>query len=108
MFERIVVTVDGSDPAKRALPFAADLASKYGSEVIVILVFEEDETILREPSSLMPPPGALDIADRAARLLKDVGVSARADRRVACVHRQRSGPRACSDRSSSESASRGS
>jgi nucleotide-binding universal stress UspA family protein len=83
MFERIVVTVDGSEPARRALPFAADLASRYGSEVIVIFVFEEEETVFREPDSLMPPPGALDIADRAARLLKDVGVSARAEVRSA-------------------------
>lgn len=83
MFDRIVVTVDGSEPARRALPFAADLASRYGSEVIVSFVFEEEETVFREPDSLMPPPGALDIADQAARLLKDVGVSTRAEVRSA-------------------------
>ena len=41
MFERIVLAVDGSEPAQRAVPVAADIASKYGSEVIAVHVLEK-------------------------------------------------------------------
>lgn len=84
MFERIVVAVDGSEPALRALPLAADVASRYGSEVIVLHVFDED-VARGGPTSLDAPQGSLDVADRAAKLLKDVGVSARAEVRAVRV-----------------------
>ena len=82
MFERIVVAVDGSEPAQRALPVAADIASRYRSEVIVLQVFAEDVERGRAVA-LGAPQGSLDVADRAARLLKDAGTSARAEVREA-------------------------
>jgi len=36
MFERIVVAVDGSEPAKHALSVACDLAKKYDSEIHLV------------------------------------------------------------------------
>jgi nucleotide-binding universal stress UspA family protein len=36
--ERILVGVDGSAPSLRAVDFAADLASKYNAELIVLAV----------------------------------------------------------------------
>jgi nucleotide-binding universal stress UspA family protein len=84
MFERIVVAVDGSEPAQRAVPVAADIASRYRSEVIVLHVFDED-VARGGPVSPEAPRGSLDVADRTARLFKDVGVSARAEVRGARV-----------------------
>jgi nucleotide-binding universal stress UspA family protein len=77
MFERIVLAVDGSEPAQRAVPVAADIASKYGSEVIAVHVLEQQlgrgGTIAFETTD-----EALEIAHHAAKSLKDAGVSARA------------------------------
>lgn len=78
MFEKIVLAVDGSEHSKRAVPVAADLAQKYGGEVIAVHVRE------REVSRA----GAVDfetteegqrIVDEAVRALKDVGASARGE-----------------------------
>lgn len=78
MFEKIVLAVDGSELSKRAVPVAADLAQKYGGEVIAVHVRE------REVSRA----GAVDfetteegqrIVDEAVRALKDVGASARGE-----------------------------
>ena len=86
MFERIVLAVDGSEPAKRAIPVVADVASKYGSEVIVLHVLEK-EVGRGGAASLETPQEAVDIADRAAKTLKDSGVSARAQARAATIGR---------------------
>lgn len=42
MFEKIVLAVDGSEHSKRAVPVAADLAQKYGGEVIAGHVRERE------------------------------------------------------------------
>jgi len=38
MFARILVAVDGSEHASRAIDYAADLANKYGAELILLHV----------------------------------------------------------------------
>jgi nucleotide-binding universal stress UspA family protein len=38
MFKKILVTIDGSDPAKHALGFGADLAERDGAELVVLTV----------------------------------------------------------------------
>jgi nucleotide-binding universal stress UspA family protein len=86
MFERIVLAVDGSEPAQRALPVAADLASKYGSEVIAVHVLEQ-QLGRGGPIAFETTEEATRVADDAARSLKDVGVSARAEARAALAGR---------------------
>jgi len=82
MFERIVLAVDGSPPAKRAIPVAADIASKYGSEVIAVYV-QEQQLGRGGPIGYDTTEEATRVADDAARSLKDMGVSARAEARAA-------------------------
>jgi len=82
MFERIALAVDGSEPAQRALPVAADIASKYGSEVIAVHVVEQ-QLGLGGPIAFETTEEATRVADEAARFLKDAGVSARTEARAA-------------------------
>lgn len=42
--ERILVPIDGSDNAFRAASFAIDLASKYSSELILLHIFDLNQT----------------------------------------------------------------
>jgi nucleotide-binding universal stress UspA family protein len=41
MLSKILVGVDGSQPSKKALEYASNLASKYGSELYVVNTTEE-------------------------------------------------------------------
>jgi nucleotide-binding universal stress UspA family protein len=86
MFERIVLAVDGSEAAQRAVPVAADIASKYGSEVIAIHVMEK-QIGRGGPSALETTQEAVEVAEHAAKSLKDAGVSARAEARAAVIGR---------------------
>lgn len=86
MFERIVLAVDGSEPAQRAVPVAADIASKYGSEVIAVHVVEQ-QLGRGGPIAYDTTEEATRDADDAARSLKDLGVSARAEARASLAGR---------------------
>ena len=86
MFEKIVLAVDGSEPAQRAVPVAADIASKYGSEVIAVHVAEL-QLGRGGPIASETTEEAFNVADDAVRFLKDVGVSARAEARAALTGR---------------------
>ncbi len=86
MFERIVLAVDGSEPAQRAVPVAADIASKYGSEVIAVHVLEQ-QLGLGGPIAYDTTEEATRVADDTARFLKDLGVSARPEARAAIAGR---------------------
>jgi nucleotide-binding universal stress UspA family protein len=86
MFERIVLAVDGSEPAVRAVPVAADIAEKYGSEVIAVHVLEQ-QLGLGGPIAFQTTEEATRVADDAARSLKDMGVSARVEARAALAGR---------------------
>lgn len=46
--KKILVPVDGSEPAKRACRVAKDLALKYGSDIILVTVVSTDEFAARE------------------------------------------------------------
>ena len=86
MFERIVLAVDGSELAQRAVPVAADIASKYGSEVIAVHVLEQ-QLGLGGPIAYDTTEEATRVADDTARFLKDLGVSARPEARAAIAGR---------------------
>ena len=44
MFARIVMAIDGSGPARKAIPVAVDLATGSGGEVFVIHVHQKELT----------------------------------------------------------------
>ena len=54
MFRKILVPLDGSDLAERALEAAFALARKFGSEVILLRVIVPDEILVSLPT-LLPP-----------------------------------------------------
>ena len=78
MYDRIVVAVDGSDCAARAVSVAGDLAEAFGGEVVVVHLAETIAawTLAMEAET---PEEAGDLADRAVRSLKDRGISARGE-----------------------------
>jgi nucleotide-binding universal stress UspA family protein len=81
MFERIVLATDGSAYSAKAIPMAAEIAGKFGSEVIVVHIVEHWSG--RPGMDIEPPEVASGIADGTARQLKDQGVSARPEIRRA-------------------------
>jgi len=86
MFEKIVLAVDGSEPSQRAVLVAADIASKYGSEVIAVHVLEQ-QFGRGGPIAYETTEEATRVADDTAKFLKDGGVSARAEARAAIAGR---------------------
>ena len=86
MFDKILLTVDESEPSERAAYVAADLASRYGAEVLVLHVLGEDYlygvAVDREAFEQ-----ASELVDRHVRSMKDSGLNARGDvTRALCGH----------------------
>ncbi|HEX6580769.1 MAG TPA: universal stress protein [Actinomycetota bacterium] len=78
MLERILVATDSSEPSKRAVEFAAGLASDHGSEIIVLhavprIVSRYGTSYLEEPDA------ATEVVDEVVRDLKDRGLNARGE-----------------------------
>jgi nucleotide-binding universal stress UspA family protein len=85
MYEKIILPVDGSVPSTRAIPVAADLAKRYGSEVVVVHVREFMPAwrgLAVEPKDI-----ALDLVEQTAKDLKDQGLSVRMEVRTAAAGR---------------------
>jgi nucleotide-binding universal stress UspA family protein len=78
MFERILLAVNGSAPSDRATKTVADLAAKFGSEVIVLHVKESEHT-WAGAYELESADEASELVDMTVRNLKDEGVSARGE-----------------------------
>jgi nucleotide-binding universal stress UspA family protein len=78
MFERILLAVDGSRNSAKAIPVAADLASRYGSDVLVFHV-REHEVALGLDVDAETPDEAMNLVDGIVRELKDAGVSVRGE-----------------------------
>jgi len=81
MFERIAVAVDGSECSKHAALLAAGLAEANGAEVVVVH-FAELLAAWTMSIESETPEEAHDLADDVVRMLKDRGISARADVRA--------------------------
>jgi nucleotide-binding universal stress UspA family protein len=78
MISKILLAVDGSEFSERAIPVAAELARKFGSE---ILVFHVRGTAVGRAAAfeLESVDEAADLIDRVAKWLKDQGISARGE-----------------------------
>jgi nucleotide-binding universal stress UspA family protein len=78
MFERILLAVNGSPSSWRAVDVAADIGQKYGAEVVVLHVREQQATSLGLYMVEQPDEDA-DFVEEIVRRLKDAGVSARSE-----------------------------
>ena len=76
MFERVLLAVDGSAHSDRAIPVAAELAKRFGSEVLVLNVRELVLMTRSNPIGKGTPEESLSLAEQVAgRLVKD-GINA--------------------------------
>jgi nucleotide-binding universal stress UspA family protein len=60
MFKKILVTLDGSDPAKHALGFGADLAERDGAELVVLTVVPTVPLYIAEEGEFSYYPQLID------------------------------------------------
>ena len=60
MFKKILVTIDGSDPAKHAFDFGADLAERDGASLVVLTVVPNLPQYIAEEGELAYYPRLLD------------------------------------------------
>jgi nucleotide-binding universal stress UspA family protein len=81
MFEKIILPVDGSVPSSRAVPVAADLAKRYGSEIVLVHIREFE--VSRGAFAKETRQEAVDFADQIAKDLKDQGLKVRVEVRSA-------------------------
>jgi nucleotide-binding universal stress UspA family protein len=78
VFERIVLAVNGSPSSWKAVDVAEDVGQKYGAEVVVLHVREQQATSLGLYVVEQPDEGA-DFVEEIVRRLKDAGVNARSE-----------------------------
>ncbi len=78
VFERIVLAVNGSPSSWKAVDVAADIGQKYGAEVVVLHVREQQATSFGLYVVNQPDQDA-DFVEEIVRRLKDAGVSARSE-----------------------------
>jgi nucleotide-binding universal stress UspA family protein len=83
MFSKILTAVDGSDHAVRAVALSADLAEKYGADLVLLAVFkptrvpESTHSLVRTTRSLEPQ----HTDDELQKIAEDVLAAAKADAR---------------------------
>ena len=82
MFEKILLAVDGSESAKRAVAATADLASKTKAEVLVVHVHEKG-LVSRETTDLETGTEASMLTHAALEVVRKAGVSAGSQMRAA-------------------------
>ena len=66
MFKRLLVPLDGSLFASRALPYAVEVAQRFGAEVILIQVIKPATTVVAAGAPVGISPDATAIAVQAA------------------------------------------
>jgi nucleotide-binding universal stress UspA family protein len=83
MFSNILVAVDGSDHAMRAVEIASDLAEKYGAQLHLLSVFrptrmqESTHSLVRTSRSLEPQHSDDELQQIAEELLQTAEAEAR-------------------------------
>jgi nucleotide-binding universal stress UspA family protein len=92
MFKRILVPIDGSTYAKRAIPIAIDVAQKFRSDVLVLHVSEHDSNLAAAYSpetavALSPttPDEASELIADALKVIRAAGIYVRGELRDAAV-----------------------
>jgi nucleotide-binding universal stress UspA family protein len=78
MFERILLAVNQSESSRKAADVAADIAQKYGAEVVVLHILERHMAKFGGYEFEQPKGGA-ELVDGIVRAMKDAGVSARGE-----------------------------
>ena len=78
MFNKILVTIDGSDPSMHALGFGADLAERDGAELVVLSVVPPLPLFVTEETELSHYPQLMEDIERyhekmLAETSKDLG-----------------------------------
>jgi nucleotide-binding universal stress UspA family protein len=81
VFDKIVLGVDGSDEAKKAVSVAIDLARKSQGEVLVVHVHQKELTS-RETDDVEPRYEAEMLTDATLDVVRKAGVRARSELRV--------------------------
>jgi len=86
MFERILVAVDGSEHALKAVDLAADLAKKYGAELVILSVYrpirvpDSTHSLVRARATARPTDDlkqmAKEVVDEAIARAETVAVNA--------------------------------
>lgn len=78
MMSKILLAVDGSEHSARAVRMAAEIAGRFGAEIIV---FHAHEHAMGRGGGyeVETPTEANALTDRVVRELKDVGLSARGE-----------------------------
>jgi nucleotide-binding universal stress UspA family protein len=85
MFDRILLTVDGSAQAERATDVAAAEAKLHGSEVLVLHVREKEFLPRGGVIDVESSPEAMELIDSTAKRLKDQGVNVRGEILVSTI-----------------------
>ena len=67
MFKRLLVPLDGSPFASQALPYAAEIAQRFGAEVVLVQVVKPATFIIAAGAPGGVSPAASEIAVQAAR-----------------------------------------
>jgi nucleotide-binding universal stress UspA family protein len=78
VFQRILLAIDGSDHSARAIPVAADLANRYGGEILVFHA-REHELALGVDIDAETSDEAMTLVDGVVRDLKDAGINVRGE-----------------------------
>lgn len=92
MFKRILVPIDGSTYARRAIPIAIDVAQKFQGDVLVLHVNEHDTNLAAAYSpetavalSSETPAEATELVDDALKPIRRAGIYAKGEVRDAAV-----------------------
>jgi nucleotide-binding universal stress UspA family protein len=79
MLGKIVLAIDGSEASQRAVGVAADVARRYGGEIVVIHVRETEFLPRGGAVDVETPFEAMQLIDSVVRLLKDDGLNVRGE-----------------------------